>query len=277
MEATSSSPSPFSFPDGDVILRSADGADLRVHTTFLSIASPFFRDMFSLPQISNEMQTIEMTEKTDVLVAILELIYPLEEPSPYATELALDIYKAADKLQIIRVQPIAQRRLCAWLEDDDLNPLEAWAIAVQLGIPEAILSAKRRFISADTTDCLKEFPDSLKEIPVEKYAALTKEKETATQKAWENFTAVITCEAYRSGSCVYCLRFTHHYRSTIRHAQIFTSRAIDPKIFLNCHTCAKSQQHPCVEGLSKGRESSSFALQRSQIRESLSATLSNIS
>src|SRR5260221_3319711 len=199
--------------------------------------------MFSLPQTSNDVQTIEMTEKADVLVAILELIYPLEEPSPYAAELALDIYRAADKLQIIRVQPIALRRLCAWLEDDDLNPLEAWAIAVQLGIPEAILSAKRRFISADTTDCLKEFPDSLKEIPVEKYAALTKEKETATQKAWENVTAVITCEAYRTGRCWYCLRFTHNYRFTVRHAQIFTSRAIEPQIFLNCYTYSEFPQH----------------------------------
>src|SRR5258708_12587226 len=100
MEETSSS---FSFPDGDVVLRSADGVDFRVHTTFLSIASPFFRDMFSLPQTSNDVQTIEMTEKADVLVAILELIYPLEDPSPYAPDLPLDIYRPPTNLRIFSV------------------------------------------------------------------------------------------------------------------------------------------------------------------------------
>src|SRR5260370_23068338 len=110
--------SPFSFPDGDIILRSADGIDLRVHISLLSLASPFFRDMFNLPQTSNEVQTIEMTEKADVLVAILGIIYPLREPSPYPAELALDVYKAADKLQINRAQPIARDRLCAWLNED---------------------------------------------------------------------------------------------------------------------------------------------------------------
>ena len=66
MEDNPSSPSPFSFPAGDVFLRSADNVNFRVHTILLSLASPFFHDMFSLPQTSNELQTIQMTENADV-------------------------------------------------------------------------------------------------------------------------------------------------------------------------------------------------------------------
>ena len=44
-----------------------------------------------------------------------------------------ELREAADKLQIAKVQPIARRRLCAWL-DVLPNPLEAWAIAVRYHI-----------------------------------------------------------------------------------------------------------------------------------------------
>ena len=238
-------PSPFSFPDGDIILRSADNVDLRVHTTLLSVASPFFRDMFSLPKTSNELQTIQMTEEADVLVTILRLIYPLEEPSPYASELVVDVYQAADKLQITKVQPIARRRLCAWL-DAIRNPLEAWALAMQLDIPEAIASAKRRFISVDTKTCEKEFPECLKTIPMEQYATLIQLKEVAIQRGWECFTNAFTCITRSNGftnsiiDCTYCIKFTHYYRLKTRGTHIFESKARDLGTLRVCHSFAES-------------------------------------
>jgi len=248
MEDNPSSP-PFSFPAGDVILRSADNVNFRVHTILLSLASPFFHDMFSLPQTSNELQTIQMTEKADVLVAILQLIYPFEEPaSPYAGKLAIDVYKAADKLEITKVQPIARRRLCEWL-DVLPNPLEAWAIAVRYDIPEAIARAKRHFISTDTKACLKEFPDYLRVVPTEKYAALISLKEATIQQGWERFIEVFTCLWYSGTSnppfavadCAYCIKFMHCYRSKTQGAQIFEQG------FDTLHLCHKfAAPHKCV-------------------------------
>ncbi|KAJ7206395.1 hypothetical protein GGX14DRAFT_310226, partial [Mycena pura] len=37
-------------PDADAILRSRDGADFYIHTVILSLVSPVFETMFSLPQ-----------------------------------------------------------------------------------------------------------------------------------------------------------------------------------------------------------------------------------
>ena len=42
--------SPFDRPDADVILRSCDHVDFRFHKSLLSLASPFFCNMFALPQ-----------------------------------------------------------------------------------------------------------------------------------------------------------------------------------------------------------------------------------
>ncbi len=277
--------SPFSFPDGDIILRSADGIDLRVHISLLSLASPFFRDMFSLPQTSNEVQTIEMTEKADVLVAILELIYPFEEPHPYPDKLVLDVYKAADKLQITRVQPISRRRLCPWLEDLP-NPLEAWAIAIQLGIPEVIVSAKRRFISANTVACLKTLPDYLKAIPIDDYAALIETKEATIQRGWQCVLETFTCLKVRvpdnlfsvrpstAVDCTYCITFLHHCRSKIEARQILRPKAMDMKTLRRCHAFAEN--HECSRGFDERSESDLVRL-RFEFRNSISRLLFGIS
>ncbi|KAH7922633.1 hypothetical protein BV22DRAFT_1131288 [Leucogyrophana mollusca] len=41
---------PFDHPDADIILRSSDGVDFRTFKIILSLSSPVFRDMFSVPQ-----------------------------------------------------------------------------------------------------------------------------------------------------------------------------------------------------------------------------------
>ncbi|KAF8334638.1 uncharacterized protein EI90DRAFT_2847515, partial [Cantharellus anzutake] len=64
------------FEDGDVILRSTDGVEFRVHKYILSISSPFFSSMFTLPQTSGETQTIEIAEDAKTLDALLRFIYP---------------------------------------------------------------------------------------------------------------------------------------------------------------------------------------------------------
>ena len=46
---------PFDKLSADVILRSSDRVDFRVHRTILVEASPVFSDMFSLPQPTAEM------------------------------------------------------------------------------------------------------------------------------------------------------------------------------------------------------------------------------
>ncbi|ETW75378.1 hypothetical protein HETIRDRAFT_456000 [Heterobasidion irregulare TC 32-1] len=48
---------PFDEPHADVILRSSDNTDFRVYENILSLASPFFRELFSLPQPPDEPYT----------------------------------------------------------------------------------------------------------------------------------------------------------------------------------------------------------------------------
>ncbi|KAJ7142265.1 hypothetical protein C8R44DRAFT_592907, partial [Mycena epipterygia] len=73
---------PFDDPGADVILRSSDGIDFRVHRLVLSLASPFFTSMFTLPQPISESQvrTIPVSESALVLDRSLRFWYPGAEP-----------------------------------------------------------------------------------------------------------------------------------------------------------------------------------------------------
>ncbi|EIM86802.1 uncharacterized protein STEHIDRAFT_111228 [Stereum hirsutum FP-91666 SS1] len=89
-------PPPFNDPDGDadIIIRSVDGIDFRVHRLFLSKASHAFRDMFttplpqpSTPGSSNPDSTrdglpiIPVTENEKSLSILFQMIYPMDMPN----------------------------------------------------------------------------------------------------------------------------------------------------------------------------------------------------
>jgi len=68
---------------GDVILRSGGPkvAEFRVHKVILSIASPVFEEMFSLPQPATEedLPVCDIFEDAATVEALLRLVYPVEE------------------------------------------------------------------------------------------------------------------------------------------------------------------------------------------------------
>ncbi|KAI5123489.1 hypothetical protein M0805_008858 [Coniferiporia weirii] len=85
------------FPTEVAILRSSDGVDFKVYKNILVLASPFFRDMFSLPQSTENVSStssevdaksgtlldppvIDVAESSDTLDALLRLLYPLPPP-----------------------------------------------------------------------------------------------------------------------------------------------------------------------------------------------------
>jgi len=89
---TMSNDEKFNAPDADIILRALGPPkrDFRVHKLVLSLASPVFKDMFSLPQPTSddlrkssvaELEIVEVTDPTDALDVILRMIYPFAPPS----------------------------------------------------------------------------------------------------------------------------------------------------------------------------------------------------
>ena len=80
----------------DVILRSSDLVSFRVHKSILAISSPFFNDMFSLPQSRDDevidgLPVVQVSEDAEVLHSLLTVLYPITSviPDSYEKSLAL--------------------------------------------------------------------------------------------------------------------------------------------------------------------------------------------
>ncbi|EPT03023.1 hypothetical protein FOMPIDRAFT_18074, partial [Fomitopsis schrenkii] len=78
---------PFTKDSADVVLRSSDGSDFRVHKLVLSEASCVFEGMFSLPQSSDtsDRQTpgavVVVPESSRTLDLLLRHCYPMSRPT----------------------------------------------------------------------------------------------------------------------------------------------------------------------------------------------------
>jgi len=87
--------------DADVILRSSGGKEFHAHKIVLSLASPVFRDMFSVPQPppteSSELPIVDVHDPPEVLEIFLQIIYPTPNPLINDTETLASVVRLADK------------------------------------------------------------------------------------------------------------------------------------------------------------------------------------
>ncbi|KAJ7023355.1 hypothetical protein C8F04DRAFT_1240206 [Mycena alexandri] len=58
---------PFDDSTADTILQSSDGFDFHVHHAVIALASPFFKDLFSLPQPEPKVPVIPVAESSSIL------------------------------------------------------------------------------------------------------------------------------------------------------------------------------------------------------------------
>jgi hypothetical protein len=95
--------------NADVTLLSSDLVKFRVHKAVLATSSPLFRDMFSLPQPSNDESTGELpmmplTEDAAVLNGLISMLYPVPPEIPKSNDAILALLSAAQKYDMVAVQ-----------------------------------------------------------------------------------------------------------------------------------------------------------------------------
>ena len=175
----------FDFPDADIILRTLGPPtrDFRVHKLILSLASPVFKDMFSLPQPAPgssrastvaEAEIVEVTDPPDALDVILRMVYPFTPPSFGGNIDALvECLTIADKYDIRG----AKSRLCSALAQ--INPahsLRVYAIAVRFGFADLVKSTTCHIISSVNLTEIHELPDDFRFILTTAYHKLVRHR-----------------------------------------------------------------------------------------------------
>ena len=89
-----SPPPTFDVPDANIIIRSSDLVDFRVHKSVLAMASPFFKDLLSLPQPSDSetfdgLPVVELSEDSELLNSLVSMLYPVRTAIPSSYEKVL--------------------------------------------------------------------------------------------------------------------------------------------------------------------------------------------
>ncbi|KAF8986376.1 hypothetical protein BDQ17DRAFT_1315427 [Cyathus striatus] len=135
---------PFNNENGaDLIIRSSDNVQFYVHKLILSLASSFFRDMFSLPQneggdCSGSLSTLEMSETSSTVDSILRLCYPVNDPAAI-NELvqAVGPLQAAIKYQMDEAINIMTERFKRFIP---LYPVAVYGLACSPAVRSEILA-----------------------------------------------------------------------------------------------------------------------------------------
>lgn len=92
----------FNSSSADLVLRSAENVDFRVHRAVLVMASTVFEGMSGLPQppsddTKQELPFVQLNESTRTLDVLLQMIYPDKHPKDIAFAEVHKVLKAADK------------------------------------------------------------------------------------------------------------------------------------------------------------------------------------
>ena len=107
----SASPPPvhLDMANADIIIQSCDFINFRVHKLVLSLSSPFFNDMFSLPQPSDQevvdgLPVVRLSEDAEVLNCLLTMLYPIPSMMPKSYDKTLISLAASQKYDMDDVQ-----------------------------------------------------------------------------------------------------------------------------------------------------------------------------
>ncbi|KAF7299978.1 hypothetical protein MKEN_01319900 [Mycena kentingensis (nom. inval.)] len=150
-------------PAPDVTLVAVDGVRFTVHKNLLALISPFFRQMFKLPQPTTD-DTVAMSEDGTTIEAILRMCYPGFEP-PTFDSLA-EVEKVLEVALVkFDLHPVSSRMSALLAPFVDSAPLGSVAIAARYGWTAMATAAAKQTLNIPLRTALSELPPEWRNAP----------------------------------------------------------------------------------------------------------------
>jgi len=148
----------FNSSDADIILQTADEGfanEFCVHRCILAAASPFFYDMFTLPQgditYADKRPIIPVSESSNVLDTLLRFVYPIPDPAISSFEELTLVLGAAIKYDFVAVVNSLRKHLISshWLQT---SPIRVYALACRYELDEEMKLASQYTLGINLLD-----------------------------------------------------------------------------------------------------------------------------
>ncbi|KAJ6549090.1 hypothetical protein DFH09DRAFT_1366933 [Mycena vulgaris] len=200
---------PFDAPDTDLILRSSDGVDFHLARAVLSLVSPVFRDMLSLPQPESAptVPVIPVSEDASRLDRALRFFYPgAAQPAITTLDELRDVIEIlVSKYDIEWIVPTAKQHLERYIGRE---PFAVYATASIHDWRDLVLAAAKELLKLPLPVFTTDVPQEIRHITGVAYHNLLSYhlrcgaavKATTADLSWIEFptTSVVTC-----GRCNY--------------------------------------------------------------------------
>ena len=161
VDATTSLPEPLDVSDANLIIRSSDLVNFRVHKAVLAMASPFFKDLLSLPQPPDSefidgLPVVQLTEDAELLHSLVSFLYPVPSIIPHSCEKVLYLLAACQKYDMLKAQSHIRAEVDDWCPWGFLPPFgntvfRVYAIASEKGLIPEMESAARQTLDQPMT------------------------------------------------------------------------------------------------------------------------------
>ncbi|KAH9018774.1 hypothetical protein EDB83DRAFT_2528337 [Lactarius deliciosus] len=145
-----SAPLCLDIPDPNIIVRSSDNVNFRVHKTLLAMSSPFFKDLLSLPQPPDDelvdgLPVIQLSEDADLLNSLISLLYPITPLIPGSYEKVFALLAACQKYDMESFQSNIRAgiKLGTFPAPVEAEAFRACAIAGSMGLAPELENAAR--------------------------------------------------------------------------------------------------------------------------------------
>ncbi|KAJ7493948.1 hypothetical protein FB451DRAFT_1077599 [Mycena latifolia] len=224
-EHIASNPSPFvpvhpfaKAAGADAILRSSDGADFYVHRAILSLVSPVFETMFSLPQAESSpaVPIIDLQEGSATLDRALRFFYPGTNPNVETLDELREVIEVLMKYDMQCEVPVAKQHL---EKHHSSRPLAVYAIALRHRWKDVAIAAARESLRHALRVLLADAPPELEGVTAVAYHNLLQyhsrcgeaARSTTTSLQWFLWPATLECSCNRSSSLVIFSDNAYHH------------------------------------------------------------------
>ena len=281
---------PFDDARADLILQSNDKVHFRVFKIILSLASPIFNDMFSIPSppFHDEVQVVPVSEHSTALDVALRHIYPVRTPTEGDTlHNASILAEFARKYQVEALDKFITDYL---MESAERDPVGVYAIAAAYGYNNIGANAVKSCLKLPFSDLQSSYlrcATAEHILELLRYHVACGEAASAlasSNRTWFSSLSNNGIFAPRRASCGSCTMldfmpqtsenngvgsparksgprclWNYLYRSALVLAHHPTAEAVTTEVFIlktnDCHSCAQSMRGDMLEvGVVLGRE-----------------------